>query len=228
MARSTRPSRHPALTLEITGHEWWWEVRYRGAAPLGHLHHRQRDPHPRGSPVLVKLDSADVIHAFWVPALTGKTQTIPGRTNISWIEADAAGNLSGPVRPVLRPAARPHGALRHRRYAGAVRRLAAEPAPAVRRPARAGGSGGTGDLHPAAAEAVTPWRAPAPAESWARTSPTWRAGAPSPRAPCPTRRTPSPAGSPIRNPRSRSPKMPPTLLSGPQLREVVAYLETLR
>jgi cytochrome c oxidase subunit 2 len=41
------------------------------------------------------LRSADVIHSFWVPALTGKTDTIPGQTNSSWLEADTAGTYLG-------------------------------------------------------------------------------------------------------------------------------------
>ena len=50
---------------------------------------------PVGQPVLVKLKSADVIHAFWVPVLAGKTQMIPGLTNQQWIEADAEGVYRG-------------------------------------------------------------------------------------------------------------------------------------
>jgi cytochrome c oxidase subunit 2 len=50
---------------------------------------------PVGMPVLVKLKSADVIHAFWVPMLAGKTQMIPGLTNRQWIEADVAGVYRG-------------------------------------------------------------------------------------------------------------------------------------
>jgi cytochrome c oxidase subunit 2 len=46
-------------------------------------------------PVLIKLKSADVIHAFWIPTLAGKTQMIPGLTNQQWIEADVEGVYRG-------------------------------------------------------------------------------------------------------------------------------------
>jgi cytochrome c oxidase subunit 2 len=36
-----------------------------------------------------------VIHSFWVPALAGKTDLIPGQTNRMWIEADAPGVYGG-------------------------------------------------------------------------------------------------------------------------------------
>jgi cytochrome c oxidase subunit 2 len=36
-----------------------------------------------------------VIHSFWIPKLTGKTDTIPGQTNLSWLEARTAGVYSG-------------------------------------------------------------------------------------------------------------------------------------
>ncbi|MGA7813908.1 c-type cytochrome, partial [Caballeronia sp.] len=50
---------------------------------------------PVGEPVRIRLNSADVIHAFWVPILAGKTQTIPGQTNEQWIQADHPGVYRG-------------------------------------------------------------------------------------------------------------------------------------
>ena len=50
---------------------------------------------PVGVPVAINLESADVIHAFWVPLLAGKTQMIPGLVNHQWIEADKIGRYRG-------------------------------------------------------------------------------------------------------------------------------------
>ena len=50
---------------------------------------------PAGQPVLVRLESNDVIHSFWVPALAGKTDTIPGRINLTWLQADRPGTYRG-------------------------------------------------------------------------------------------------------------------------------------
>jgi cytochrome c oxidase subunit 2 len=95
LAQINSPPGKPALTLEITGHQWWWEVRYdfgqpgQGFATANEIHI------PVGRPILVKAMSADVIHSFWIPALTGKTDTIPGRTNLAWLQADRPGTYRG-------------------------------------------------------------------------------------------------------------------------------------
>jgi cytochrome c oxidase subunit 2 len=48
-----------------------------------------------GTNVHVTLDSVDVIHSFWAPQLTGKTDAIPGQTNHMWLRADEPGNFHG-------------------------------------------------------------------------------------------------------------------------------------
>ncbi len=95
LAAVDSPMRPPALTLEVTGHEWWWEVRYLGAGPEDTFTTANEIHIPVGEPVKVWLKGADVIHAFWVPALTGKTETIPGRTNLTWMQANRAGTYRG-------------------------------------------------------------------------------------------------------------------------------------
>jgi cytochrome c oxidase subunit 2 len=95
MAAIGAPAGQPALTLEITGHQWWWEVRYLGPTPDQTFVTANEIHIPTGRPVLVKLNGADVIHSFWIPALAGKTDTIPGRTNLTWMQADRAGLYRG-------------------------------------------------------------------------------------------------------------------------------------
>jgi cytochrome c oxidase subunit II len=86
---------HPALTLQVIGHRWWWEVRYPGAAP-GDAFVTANEIHiPAGRPVQLELTTADVIHSFWIPQLAGKTDLIPGQRNVSWIEADSSGTYWG-------------------------------------------------------------------------------------------------------------------------------------
>ena len=95
LAQVDSPARKPTLTIEITGHQWWWEARYLSPQP-GQVFETANELHvPVGRPVRLKLASADVIHSFWVPALTGKTDTIPGRTNVSWLQADRPGVYRG-------------------------------------------------------------------------------------------------------------------------------------
>lgn len=80
------------LVVEVTGHQWWWEVRYPGrqeAVTANEIHI------PVGRTVRVELQSADVVHSFWVPRLAGKMDMIPGRVNVLQLRADAAGAYRG-------------------------------------------------------------------------------------------------------------------------------------
>jgi cytochrome c oxidase subunit II len=79
------------LTVEVIGHDWWWEVRYPGQGIVG-----ANEVHvPVGRPVRVLLTSRDVIHSFWVPQLTVKTDLIPGQTNTTWVQASRPGVYRG-------------------------------------------------------------------------------------------------------------------------------------
>jgi cytochrome c oxidase subunit 2 len=95
LANTSGPPSHPALTLDVTGHQWWWEVRYDSADPSQVFLTANEIHIPVGETVLVRLHGGDVIHSFWVPKLTGKTDTIPGQTNFSWLRADRPGLYRG-------------------------------------------------------------------------------------------------------------------------------------
>jgi cytochrome c oxidase subunit 2 len=85
------PAAPPIFTVEVIGHDWWWEVHYldSGFTTANEIHI------PVGKPVKIELTSADVIHSFWVPELQRKMDLIPGITNTTWIEADKAGVYRG-------------------------------------------------------------------------------------------------------------------------------------
>lgn len=89
------PPAHPPLTIEVTGNQWWWDVRYVGGNPDEVFRTANEIHIPTGQRVRLLLKSQDVIHSFWVPQLTGKTQTIPGTVNTSWLEADEPGRYRG-------------------------------------------------------------------------------------------------------------------------------------
>ncbi len=80
-----------AMTIEVVGHQWFWEVRYPGAGAVtaNELHI------PVKTRVNVELRTADVIHSFWVPRLNRKQDLIPGRTNRLLLEADRPGVYRG-------------------------------------------------------------------------------------------------------------------------------------
>jgi cytochrome c oxidase subunit 2 len=79
------------LVVEVTGHQWWWQVRYPGAA----VETANQLVIPAGRPIHIHAGSGDVIHSFWVPRLGGKIDMIPGRRNVIQIEADRPGVYRG-------------------------------------------------------------------------------------------------------------------------------------
>jgi cytochrome c oxidase subunit 2 len=85
------PVARAPLRAQVVGHQWWWEIRYpeHGVVTANELHV------PVGQAVEVELLSPDVIHSFWVPALHGKRDLIPGRSNSLRLEASRAGVYRG-------------------------------------------------------------------------------------------------------------------------------------
>lgn len=75
----------------LVGHQWWWEIRY----PAAHVVTANDLRIPAGSPQLVELDAADVIHDFWVPRLSRKIDMVPGHPVRLWLTADSAGTYYG-------------------------------------------------------------------------------------------------------------------------------------
>jgi len=75
---ATEPSlRGQQPDIVITGHQWWWEARYpgTGVTTANEIHL------PAGQDVLLQLESADVIHDWWVPAFGPKMDMVPGIAN---------------------------------------------------------------------------------------------------------------------------------------------------
>ena len=82
--------RTAGLVVHVIAHDWWWEARYpNGAVTANEIHI------PTGTRVRLRLETADVIHSFWVPQLGPKRDTIPGRANELWIQADEPGRYRG-------------------------------------------------------------------------------------------------------------------------------------
>jgi cytochrome c oxidase subunit 2 len=90
--------RMPANALKITvvGHQWWWEFRYPelGIVTANELH-VPLSTALKPVHTLLKLESADVAHSFWVPQLAGKTDVIPGITNTMWMDPRQEGIFLG-------------------------------------------------------------------------------------------------------------------------------------
>ena len=83
------------LRIQVIGEMWWWRVHYidEGGAVL--LKTANELHIPTGRAIELRLETADVLHSFWVPQLAGKLDLIPGRTNVLRIQADHAGVYRG-------------------------------------------------------------------------------------------------------------------------------------
>ncbi|MDE2879752.1 cytochrome c oxidase subunit II [Candidatus Palauibacter soopunensis] len=80
-----------ALVIEVIGKQWWWEFRYPelGIVTANEAHV------PLGRTVDLRLRSADVMHSFWVPRLAGKRDLVPGIENQLWFRPDSVGVYHG-------------------------------------------------------------------------------------------------------------------------------------
>jgi len=87
------PAAANPIHVTVEGHQYYWQFDYTDtpdrARSIGTLHV------PAGAVVDLKVVSPDVIHSWWIPALGGKIQAIPGRVNHTWFRADAAGTYTG-------------------------------------------------------------------------------------------------------------------------------------
>jgi cytochrome c oxidase subunit 2 len=79
------------ITINVTGYMFWWEAEYEGEGftTANEIHI------PVGEPVRINLETADVIHSFWVPQLHGKIEMVPGWSNTMYIQADEPGEYFG-------------------------------------------------------------------------------------------------------------------------------------
>ena len=90
-----QPRGQGTLTVEVTGHQYWWELEYRGVDDVDRFETANQLHVPVDTPVTLSMRSEDVIHSFWVPQLAGKVDLVPGRRNQMVLEADEAGTYRG-------------------------------------------------------------------------------------------------------------------------------------
>jgi cytochrome c oxidase subunit 2 len=86
-----RPAPANALTVEVIGHQWWWEFRYPqyGVTTANELYL------PVGRTANFVLKTQDVLHSFWIPQLGGKRDLITNRTNHLWFTPESTAVWNG-------------------------------------------------------------------------------------------------------------------------------------
>ena len=79
------------VVVHVTGYQWWWKFEY----PQYGITTANELIMPEGKRLILQLNSADVVHAFWVPRLGGKVDLIPNQDNQLWLTADEPGVYPG-------------------------------------------------------------------------------------------------------------------------------------
>jgi cytochrome c oxidase subunit 2 len=232
LAQINEPPSSEPFTIQVTGHQWWWEVAYLSPDSSRVLRTANEILIPVGRPVRFRLKGADVIHSFWVPALGGKTDTIPGQTNVTWLEADRPGRYRGQCTEYC---GLEHAKMAFEVVADSPTRFRAwwdhqlaDAAPATAADTSAGEAlfvekcGACHTVRGAVAEGANAGGQVAP-DLTHLMSRRWIAAGAAPN-------TPAGLTAWIANPQSIKPGtlMPTLYLSGPQLTQLRAYLETLR
>jgi len=80
------------LEIKVTGRQFYWQYEYsNGVIAIDHMRA------PAGIPVRLEVSApdSDVIHSWWIPALGGKIDAIPGTVNETWFEAQNPGTYIG-------------------------------------------------------------------------------------------------------------------------------------
>lgn len=85
-----------AIEIDVYGQQWWWGFEY-DVDQDGEIDITTATEMviPAGQDVVVNIKSRDVIHSFWIPALNGKKDAVPGRTHQLNIQADEPGIYRG-------------------------------------------------------------------------------------------------------------------------------------
>ena len=90
------PKPKAAVDVTVVGHQFWWEFNYPklGIHAVNEMHVPISNS-TAPTPTFMRLLSADVIHSFWVPQLSGKTDLVPNKVNELWIEPQQTGVYLG-------------------------------------------------------------------------------------------------------------------------------------
>lgn len=91
VAPESEPKTGPKINVTAIGHQWWWEFHYRDKT----ISTADSLVVPTGTTIHTDLFSNNVIHSFWVPNVTGKTDVVPGHNNSRWFIVDKPGTYIG-------------------------------------------------------------------------------------------------------------------------------------
>ena len=124
------PSEPAPLEINAISQQWLWRFEYPGGQPGQRTFSYGELVVPVDTAVVLNVSSTDVVHSWWVPALGGQVEAVPGKVAQTWFKADEEGRypgrstiFSGSAYPVMRSWVRVVGVPEYEDY---VERLAAD------------------------------------------------------------------------------------------------------
>ncbi|MQA75633.1 MAG: hypothetical protein GEU88_15060 [Solirubrobacterales bacterium] len=90
------PGETSPLQIDATAQQWLWRFQYPGQEAPGQGTFSYGElVVPVDTPVILNISSTDVGHTWWVPALGGQVQALPGKVSQTWFKADEVGRYEG-------------------------------------------------------------------------------------------------------------------------------------
>jgi cytochrome c oxidase subunit II len=91
----SEPGEAAPLEIDAIAQQWMWRFEYPGGQPGNRTFSYGELVVPVDTAVVLNIDSTDVIHSWWVPALGGQVQATPGDVTQTWFKADEVGRYAG-------------------------------------------------------------------------------------------------------------------------------------
>jgi cytochrome c oxidase subunit 2 len=92
VAEKRLPPSKKYLEINVVGRQYIWQFVYPGGTgpeKLGPPYSYEEMVVPTETTILINAVSVDVVHSWWVPALGGKVQVVPGYHNYTWFKLPA-------------------------------------------------------------------------------------------------------------------------------------------
>ena len=90
-----KPANSAPLQIDAIAQQWLWRFEYPDEEPVNRTFSYGELVVPVDTAVVLNIDSTDVIHSWWVPALGGQVQAVPGSVSETWFKADEVGRYEG-------------------------------------------------------------------------------------------------------------------------------------
>jgi len=91
----SEPSESAPLAIDAIAQQWLWRFEYPGGQPGQRTFSYGELVVPVDTTVVLNVSAIDVVHTWWVPALGGQVQAVPGEVTQTWFKADEVGRYSG-------------------------------------------------------------------------------------------------------------------------------------